>query len=159
MAEILPDVSFQNYFRNCPVCGKTVETNIQGDELGKHTCGKVGTNPSYEWNKMSGRLIEDPSTADWEDIVKKKPKEEVAKPIYWKLEDIKDYLGNQIQIGDRAIRVHSYDHYKQFKKVTIEKIDIHRKYDPVGVITDGNTKIGWTYPERVITQESFKPII
>ena len=40
MAEILPDGSFQNYFRPCPVCGKTIECNIQGDEIGKHTCGK-----------------------------------------------------------------------------------------------------------------------
>ena len=40
MAEILPDGTFQNYFRKCKFCGKTVETNIQGDELGKHTCGR-----------------------------------------------------------------------------------------------------------------------
>ena len=39
MGEILPDGTMQNYFRKCKICGKTVETNIQGDELGKHTCG------------------------------------------------------------------------------------------------------------------------
>ena len=49
MAEILPDGTFQNYFRKCKICGKTVETNIQGDELGKHTCGK----PVSNWKPLS----------------------------------------------------------------------------------------------------------
>ena len=70
---------------------------------------------------------------------------------------MKDFLGNDIEVGMRGVRVHSTGHYKDFKKVTIAKIDPERRYrDTVGVITDGNTKIGWTYPERVIIETSFK---
>lgn len=74
-------------------------------------------------------------------------------------EDIVDYLGNQIKEGERCIRVHSYAHDKQFKKCIVAKIDLARKYDPIGIITDGNEKIGWTYPKRLIMQSAFKEII
>jgi hypothetical protein len=68
----------------------------------------------------------------------------------------KDFLDNEIRIGDRAVRVHSSGHLKYFKKVTVAKIDPTRNYgDNIGVITDGNEKIGWTYPSRLITQRSF----
>ena len=68
---------------------------------------------------------------------------------------MKDYLGTEIKIGERAIRVHSYSHNKEFKKVTVSAIDDSRRYgDCVGIITDGNEKIGWTYPHRLIVQES-----
>jgi hypothetical protein len=70
---------------------------------------------------------------------------------------MKDFLGTEIKIGDRGIRVHSYDHSKEFKKVTVKDIDESRKYgDCIGVITDGNSKIGWTYPKRIIVQDSLK---
>lgn len=72
------------------------------------------------------------------------------------METYKDFLGKEIRIGDRAIRVHSSGHLKEFKKVSIIKINSDREYgDTIGVITDGNEKIGWTYPERLITQRSF----
>jgi hypothetical protein len=44
--------------------------------------------------------------------------------------------------------------------VIIAKIDTTREYkDCVGVITDGNEKIGWTYPERLIVETAFKETI
>ena len=70
---------------------------------------------------------------------------------------MKDFLGSEIKIGDRGIRVHSYSHSKSFKKVTVTNIDPGRQYgDTIGIITDGNSKIGYTYPERIIVQESVK---
>lgn len=69
---------------------------------------------------------------------------------------IKDFLGNDIKEGERCIRVHSYSHDKQFKKCTVVKIDLSRKYDPIGIITDGNERIGWTFSSRLIMQEAFK---
>lgn len=66
-----------------------------------------------------------------------------------------DFLGTEIKVGDRGIRVHSYSHSKEFKKVTVVKIDNDRRYeDTVGIITDGNSKIGYTYPKRIIVQGS-----
>ncbi len=68
-----------------------------------------------------------------------------------------DFLGSEIKEGVRALRVHSYSHSKEFKKVTVVKIDSSRKYgDSIGIITDGKTKIGWTYPNRIIVQQSVK---
>ena len=76
------------------------------------------------------------------------------------MKELRDYLGYPIQVGQRAIRVHSFSHLKEFKKVTIAKIDITRGYeDYVGVITDGHEKIGWTYPERLIVETAFKDSI
>jgi hypothetical protein len=73
---------------------------------------------------------------------------------------VKDYLGSEITIGVRGIRVHSYGHSKDFKKITVKEIDETRKYgDIVGIITDGNSKIGWTYPMRIIVQPSLSVII
>ena len=54
---------------------------------------------------------------------------------------VKDYLGTPIKIGDRGIRVHSYSHYKSFKKVTVKEINTEREHgDSVGIITDGNSR-------------------
>jgi len=72
------------------------------------------------------------------------------------MSEFKDFLGYNIEVGMRVIRVHSYSHWKEFKKCTVAKIDSSRKYDPIGIISDGNERIGWTYPERVITQSAFK---
>lgn len=68
----------------------------------------------------------------------------------------KDYLGTPIKIGDRGIRVHSYGHSKEFKRVTIKEIDASRDYNCIGIIGDGNQRIGWTYPSRIIVQDSLK---
>lgn len=71
-----------------------------------------------------------------------------------------DFLGNEITVGTRAIRAHSYAHNKEFKKVTVIGIDPDKKYgDCIEIVTDGNTKSGWTYPHRLIVQEAFKKII
>ena len=68
---------------------------------------------------------------------------------------VKDFLGTEIKIGERGLRVDAQGHSKQFVKVTIKEIDESRKYgDSVGIISDRNTKIGWTYPFRIIVQDS-----
>ena len=78
------------------------------------------------------------------------------------MDEVKDFLGTPIREGDRAIRVDVVGHFKRFVKVTVAEIDTNREYygekvkDCVAVITDGNTRVGWTYPERLITQESLK---
>jgi len=70
---------------------------------------------------------------------------------------MKDFLGTEIKTGARGIRVHSYSHNKSFKKITVKDIDESRKHgDCIAIVTDGNTKIGWTYPERIIIQDSLK---
>ncbi len=68
---------------------------------------------------------------------------------------MKDFLGSPIKVGDRGIRVHSYSHHKSFKKITVEDIDESRKHgDTVSVLTDNCVKPGWTYPERILVQDS-----
>jgi hypothetical protein len=69
----------------------------------------------------------------------------------------KDFLGSEIEIGEKGVRVNAFGHQKNFKKITVTKIDPSRKYgDVIGIITDGNSKIGYTYPNRVIVQKSLK---
>jgi hypothetical protein len=78
------------------------------------------------------------------------------------MKEIKDFLGTPIHVGDRGVRVDAVGHFKRFVKVTIKEVNpLREQYgqkleDCVGVVTDGNTKIGWTYPERIIVQDSFK---
>lgn len=38
MAEELPDGTRQGYFSYCEQCGKTIETNIQGNVISDHIC-------------------------------------------------------------------------------------------------------------------------
>jgi len=67
-----------------------------------------------------------------------------------------DFLGSDISIGDRGVRVGAYGHNKFFQKITVKEIDETRRYgDTIGIISDGNSKIGWTYPKRIIVQKSF----
>ncbi len=67
-------------------------------------------------------------------------------------ETVTDFLGQPIRKGQRAVRVHEYGHDKEFKKCTIKKIE----GDRVGVLTDGNQRLGWTFPYRLIVEENFK---
>ena len=76
------------------------------------------------------------------------------------MEEVLDYLGSEIKVGDRGVRVHPYNDSAEFKKVTVIKINKERKNGAsVGIITDGKRQIGWTYPERLIVQDSLKVII
>jgi hypothetical protein len=71
------------------------------------------------------------------------------------MNDIKDFLGTPIHVGDRGIRVSSYGHWKEFVKVTVKEINLSRSDKTyVGIISDDNTRIGWTYPDRIIVQNS-----
>ena len=144
MAEILPDGSFQNYFRQCKICGKTVETNIQGDELGKHTCGKVVSS------------LED---VDWDEVYKMKDSRSGLKPKPVWAEDkvFEDFFGNQIKVGDRVLRFDTEE--ATYKAGTVKQINLCSRWSPLGVLTDDKAKIGWTTPKRVIVQASFKVVV
>ncbi len=65
-----------------------------------------------------------------------------------------DYLGNPIKLGQRRLRVHVFSHNKQFKRITVKRIDFTRNGDIIGIITDGNSKVGWTYPRRLLIETS-----
>lgn len=75
-----------------------------------------------------------------------------------------DFLGTPIKVGDRAIRAHSYAHWKEFKKVEIKDIEEVKSgkhpaiFQPfkIKVLTDGAVKEGWTFPERLIVHRNFK---
>lgn len=67
---------------------------------------------------------------------------------------VKDYLGTPIQVGDRCIRTRSVGYSNVFVKARVEKIDEGRGADCVGVITGNNTRVGWTYQDRIIVQKS-----
>lgn len=76
------------------------------------------------------------------------------------MSNVYDFLGTQINVGDKGIRVHASSHLKYFKKIEVKELDFTRTYgDCVGVLTGGNSKIGWTYPERIIVQGSLKVIL
>lgn len=70
-----------------------------------------------------------------------------------------DFLGNEIKIGQRAIRCgKSYDNDCSFYKVTITDIEETGKAwkrIKIGFITDGKTKKAWTWPSRIIVEDSF----
>ena len=69
---------------------------------------------------------------------------------------MEDFLGNKIEVGMRAIRAESLGHYKKFVKGTVQKLNPEKEYgDGVGFLTDGNERIGWTYPHRIIVETSF----
>ena len=76
------------------------------------------------------------------------------------MEEVKDFLGTPIHVGDRGLFIYSYSHFKCFHKITIvevnpDKTEYGQKVkNCIGILTDGNTKIGWTYPERILVQGS-----
>jgi hypothetical protein len=65
---------------------------------------------------------------------------------------IEDYLGSEIKVGQRGVRVG----YKHFSEFVVKKIHDSEKGACVGILSDGNTKLGWTYPNRIIVETSFK---
>lgn len=68
---------------------------------------------------------------------------------------MKDYLGSEIIVGARGIRVAAFSHNKYFTKITVLAVDEKRQYgDTVQVLTDSNSKPGWTYPNRIIVNGS-----
>lgn len=73
------------------------------------------------------------------------------------MEEVKDFLGVPLSVGDRIIRTAGGGHLKWFERGTVVKIDTTRDFkDYVGIISDGNSRIGWTYSERLISEKSFK---
>jgi len=69
---------------------------------------------------------------------------------------MEDFLGNKIETGCRAIRCYNYYRRTEFKKCLITDIDTDREYgDSIKILTDGNSKEGWTYPHRLIVESGF----
>ena len=68
---------------------------------------------------------------------------------------LKDYLGLPISVGDRILRIGGTRNYKYFSRGAVVDIDHNRDYDKIKILTDGNTRPGWTYPDRVIVQKAF----
>ena len=63
-----------------------------------------------------------------------------------------DFLGQELKIGQRVIRATVYDRSPELVKAVI--LEINNEKGKVGVLTDGNKRIGWTYPDRIISEES-----
>ena len=62
---------------------------------------------------------------------------------------VKDNLGSEIKVGEKALRVDN----KWLDTVTIMAID-EKKQTSVCVLSDGGTRTAWTYPYRLIVQDS-----
>ena len=92
---------------------------------------------------------------DWRDICSKKPKT-IVKPEVWKAYDIKDIFGYTLQVGDRVLRSieSKYPDYVSYKRGTIMKIDLTKKDNPIGILTDGKGRIGWTCTSKLISQKA-----
>lgn len=72
------------------------------------------------------------------------------------MEKIKCYLGAELKKDQRVVRVYNFSNNPQFLKATIIEIDQSRKHgDFIKILTDGNSKGGWTYPRRVISEDAF----
>jgi len=73
---------------------------------------------------------------------------------------MKDYLGSNIYIGDRGIRVdHNAVTYAPFKKFTVVAIDPDRNYDQIQILVDHGDRKSRVSPSCIITQQSFSKII
>lgn len=59
MGEILPDGSIQGYQGYCKKCHKTIDTNLQGNESGRHICkgSKIKWTYKHWLNSKSSTLI------------------------------------------------------------------------------------------------------
>jgi hypothetical protein len=79
-------------------------------------------------------------------------------PDVWKDFEIIDFFGYTLQVGDRVLRSieSKYPDYISYKKGTIIKIDLKKKSNPIGIMTDGNKKIGWTCKSKLISQKGLK---
>ena len=71
-----------------------------------------------------------------------------------------DFLGNEIQIGMRALRATPNTNWKIFQFCTVQMFGVDSYGKPtVEILTDGNTKTGFTYPDRLIVETAFKQSI
>jgi len=100
------------------------------------------------------QIVTNLNDINFDDFVKVSPKE---KPDLWKEEDLVDYFGNKIKIGDRVLRNNEakWNDYDHFKKCTVKEINLKREF-PIGVITDGKNKIGWCSHKKLILGNVFK---
>ncbi len=57
-----------------------------------------------------------------------------------------DFLGEKLEIGDKVVRAGKLGKSPQFYLCEIKEF----KDGMVGVLTEGNSKLGFTYPDRLI---------
>ena len=70
---------------------------------------------------------------------------------------ILDYLGNEIDIGMRALRATPNTNWRIFQFCTVKMFGTDKYGRPtIEILTDGNEKTGFTYPDRLIMETAFK---
>lgn len=72
---------------------------------------------------------------------------------------MKDYFENPLEIGDEILYIGVYNHSPNFREGKITKIEekhdvgYHNYESMLEVLGNGNTRKGWTYPNRVINKK------
>jgi len=118
--------------------------------------GEIGKHGNYQELVKSGMVVTNLDQANWDEIFKmKESKRDIPKKIYWTEDDITDVFGYSLQVGDRILRACEckYPDYEAFKKGTVKKIDLKKRENPIGILTDGNERIGWSTRHRLISQK------
>jgi len=96
----------------------------------------------------------------WDKIIKESAKSQKEKrenmPDVWKDYEIVDFFGYTLQVGDRVLRSieSKYPDYISYKLGIIKKIDLTKKDNPIGILTDGKERIGWTCTSKLISQKA-----
>jgi len=68
------------------------------------------------------------------------------------------FFGNEIKIGQRGIRYNGDYEGSYYIGFVVKEIDLFKK-NPIGIKSDGKTKIGWVFPSHIIIQDSFKVVV
>ena len=62
---------------------------------------------------------------------------------------MKDFLGRNLYIGDSVWYLYVNDSHIYKKQAIIKKINPEKKY-PIGILSEGKSKIGWTSSHKLI---------
>ncbi len=61
--------------------------------------------------------------------------------------EVRDVVGNVIEVGDECMHVRKSGNTPVFRKVIIREIKSKSK---IGIFTEGNSKLGWTYSDKLV---------
>ena len=121
--------------------------------------GPVGREKEYEKLIADGKLVTDPSIFDLLGDMKAKFKNKKLNKVQkWKEDQIFDFFGNEVKVEDRGIRYCGEWNKAYYIGFKVKKIDLFRE-KPIGILSDGNTVVGWTTPNHIIIQSSFKILV